>query len=900
MLRINISILFFGLIFFHAESQNNISVNENTIDSIYNNLSLDEKLDLILVTDNSNNNKINPDSVSEKLGKIRWLCFDSIYSHNGIQDPMLSDVMVRSSFMGKHNNKDLNLAVKILENNHRDGFYYLLKSPYSFLFQSENSSTADFLLEPFGRISMPYLKDGKLQVFTSNTYKMPGQILAPFNIRSKKIMDLQRLEYVDFTSADWKNLNKFMKEYEHPCLEMILTFGGVIFSNNKQKDFSSLKRAFDNDLLSEQILEKSCKKMIEYHLLLHNSPGYKTYFNNDKLIQQFITNIYAKGNVLLENKGIIPINNFKNRKIASLHIGSENISEFQKNISKYCQCDHFDERKIPDEKELFHLRDKMAQYNTIIVAVNGDWLNDNTKEALYSFLHQISSDAELILVHFGSGNNLENLPKEHPFKAVLLSFELNDLSQSFAAQILFGGISAQGKLAKNINPNYPFGTGLFTQKCRLGYFPVSGIAMQDTLSLIDQVAYKAIRERATPGCQVLVVKDGNVIYDKAFGYHTYNKKRHVETSDLYDIASVTKIVASVPSVMKMVDEGKITIDDSLSQHIPRLLNTNKSGMIIANMLIHQAGLQSWIPFYLETIDKDKLHGENLYSRKYTSVYNIKLDKHLYLNKAVHYRSDIFRHSKSDDFSIQVTDKWYMNKNYVDSMYQKIDASHVSSHPKYLYSDLGYYYLKEIIESKYQQPINKFVETNFYNKLGAYRTLYKPLEKYNKKEIIPTEDDKIWRNELIQGYVHDPGAAMLGGVGGHAGVFSDSEGLAKILQMYLYKGAYGGEHYIDSTTIVKFTSVYKEGNRRGLGFDKPVLEPDIAGPTSKEVSESSFGHSGFTGTLVWADPKYNLIYVFLSNRINPNQYNKKLIKTDVRTKIQSAIYRSLPEYWEGKE
>ncbi len=900
MLKFFISILFFGLFSISAESQTNISVNENTIDSIYNNLNLDEKLDLIIVNDYSSGSKNTSSDITSKLGKIKWMCFDSIFSQNGFKEPMLSDVMVRSSFMRGHNDEDLNIAVHILENNHRNGFYYLLKSPYSFLFQSENTKNTDFLLEPLGRISLPYLKDGKLKIFTSNTYQMPDQILAPFNVRSKKIMDLQLLEYVDFTNADWKNLNSFMKEYEHPCLEMILTFGGVIFSNNKDKDFNSLKRAFTNDLLSEQILEKSCKKMIYYHLLLKNLPDYTKYFSNEKLVQHFINNIYAKGCVLLENKGIVPINNFNKRKIASLHIGSDDISVFQKNISKYCQCDHFDEKKIPDEKELFHLRDKLSGYNTIIVAVNGDWLNDNSNEQLYSFLHQISSNAELILVHFGSGNNLENLPAGHTFKAVLLSFELNELSQSFAAQILFGGIAAQGKLAKNINTHYPFGSGLYTQKCRLGYFPDNGIAMQDTLSLIDQIAYKAIRERATPGCQVLVVKDGNVIYDKAFGYHTYNKKRHVVTSDLYDIASVTKIVASVPSVMKMVDEGKITIQDSLSQHIPRLIHSNKSGMIIANMLIHQAGLQSWIPFYLETIDRSKLHGENLYSRKYSSTYSIKLDKHLFLNKAVHYRSDIFKHSKSDDFSIQVTDKWYMNNNYVDSMYMKIDASHVSSNPKYVYSDLGYYYLKEIIESKYQQPIDQFVETNFYNKLGAYRTLYKPLDKYNKKEIVPTEDDKIWRNELIHGYVHDPGAAMLGGVAGHAGVFSDSEGLAKILQMYLYKGTYGGEHYIDSTTINKFTSVYKEGNRRGLGFDKPVLDPHIAGPTSKEVSESSFGHSGFTGTIVWADPKYNLIYVFLSNRVNPNQYNKKLIKTDVRTNIQSAIYRSLPEYWEQKE
>ncbi len=893
--------LIFTILFVHffikVESQNYFPVSSNTIDSIYNSLSLDEKLNLIIVTDNSKRLNNNISGKFSKQEDLKWICLDSIYKLCDFNEPFLSDVMVRSSFLNRQNRQQIDIAINILLKNHGNGYYFYLKSPYSLMFNTSNDKIGDFILEPYGQISLPYYYKGKLEMYTSNVYSLPSHILAPFNIKNKKYLDLKHLQYVNIKDSVYGNIQNLIKEYEHPCLESIFDFGGVIFSDDKKNDLASIKRVFDNQLLEPGILEKSCKKMILYQQLVKYQPVYENYFSNKDLIQHFINNIYASGNVLLENKGIVPVNNFNQRKMASLFIGSDKTTEFQKTISKYCQCDHFYLNKLSDSDDLVKIKEKMANYNTIFVAVNSDWMEEDIKKNLYTFLHQISTDADLILVHFGSGNSLASLPDKHPFKAILLSFDRSNFSQSIAAQTLFGGNAARGKLAKNINSHYAFGDGITTQKSRLGYIPSDGIAMRDTLSLIDQISYKAIRERATPGCEVLVVKDGNVIYEKAFGYYTYNKKKHVEIQDLYDIASVTKIVSSVPSVMKMVDEGKIKIKDSLSQHIPRLINSNKRGMVIGDMLVHQAGLPAWIPFYLKTIDKEKLHGENLYSRRYSSQYNIKLDKNLYLNKAVHYRSDIFKHSRSEKFDIKVTDNWYMNSDYIDSMKIQIDTSKVASNPEYRYSDLGYYYIKEIVESKYKQPLDLFVENNFYNRLGAYRTLYKPLDKYNKKEVIPTEDDKVWRQELLQGFVHDPGAAMLGGVGGHAGVFSNAEGLAKILQMYLYKGEYGGEHYIDSTTINLFTSVYKDGNRRGLGFDKPMLDLSKSGPTSKEVSPESFGHSGFTGTLVWADPKYNMIYIFLSNRINPNQYNKRLISTDVRTKIQSAIYRSLPEYWE---
>ncbi len=888
--------LFLILLIYNSNLKGNSSwsVGEQKIDSIYNTLSLEQKLRALLIVPSVYN------GIHNNTEKPEWVSIEKLLSIEGEYAPMLSDMMKSSAFLGRDNAELQQQYLNILLRKNYDGVYFPIQSPYSLLFQNDKNGSFDFFLEPIGRIVLPYWgADSTMGCFKTNLYKLPKKILSQHAVKFSNVSDSEEssIDYMKGTS--WKELQNIMKEYENPSLELLLKYGGLIYSDDEEKDYNVLKRVFEKNLLPINTLKKSCKKRILIEELLKNKPEAKVCHSLNIEVNNLVRNLYKKGAVLLHNEPIIPLGNLESRTIASIHIGEEDVSNFQQTLSKYASVHHFNVEKVQNADMLSKVKKETLNYNTIVVGVNGDWLEEDINSSIYSFLHQVSSTAELILVHFGSGNRLEQLPDKHPFKAILLSFEPNEMAQDIAAQIIFGGIAANGILPKSINGKFKFGMGAFTEKCRLGYAPSYECTMSDTLKLIDQIVYKSIRERATPGCQVLVAKEGNVIYNKSFGYHTYNKKRHVEKSDLYDIASVTKIVSAVPLVMRLYDEEKIKLTDSISVYLPRLKNTNKSGLKLDDMLIHQAGLQSWIPFYNRAVDKDKLKGD-IYSRRYSSQYNIKLDKTLYMNKSARYRTDIFKHSKNDDFNVKVCAGLYMNKSFLDSMKLGIDTSKVEENASYRYSDLGYYYLKEIIEKKYNQPLNEKVENDFYKRLGAKRMLYKPLEKYNKREIIPTEYDKAFRKELIHGYVHDPGAAMLGGIGGHAGVFASAEDLVKILQMYLNGGAYGGETYIDSATIKRFTSIVKEGNRRGLGFDKPVLDPEISGPTCKEASPSSYGHSGFTGTLVWIDPEYDLVYIFLSNRIHPNQYNKRLIKTDVRTKIQSAIYRSLPEYWEKRK
>jgi beta-N-acetylhexosaminidase len=391
----------------------------------------------------------------------------------------------------------------------------------------------------------------------------------------------------------------------------------------------------------------------------------------------------------------------------------------------------------------------------------------------------------------------------------------------------------------------------------------AGINSND-LSRIDSIALKAIKQGATPGCQILVAKDQKIIYYKSFGTHTYHDTARVLNSDLYDIASVTKIAATCLATMKLVDEKKLDLDHLLSEYLPELKGTNKKNLVIRDVLAHQAGLQSWIPFWKQTITAAGSLSEHIYIRK-----------------------------KSDAFSTRVAEGIFMRNDYRDSVMQWIYNSPLAERGKYVYSDFGPILLKSVVEKITDQPFDQYLDREFYHPLGLSNLTFQPADKFSLKQVVPTENDIEFRHQLIHGDVHDPAAAMLGGISGNAGLFSDAYDLAVIMQLYLNGGTYGGKHYLDESTVREFSRQQfpQNNNRRGLFFDKP--EPDLnkSSPVSKSASMKTFGHQGFTGTCAWVDPEYNLIYIFLSNRVNPDASNDKLVKMNVRTDIQQVIYDS---------
>ncbi|MDB3865990.1 serine hydrolase, partial [bacterium] len=401
---------------------------------------------------------------------------------------------------------------------------------------------------------------------------------------------------------------------------------------------------------------------------------------------------------------------------------------------------------------------------------------------------------------------------------------------------------------------------------RLQYGTPESVGVNSTkLKKIDSLVNYGIKENMMPGAQVLVARKGKIIYNKAFGYHTQEKINKVSENDIYDLASLTKILATLPMVMKLVDDSTISLDTKISELLPEYFETNKENITVKEMLSHYARIKSWIPFYLETLDSLNLPDKKYYSK-----------------------------SKSNDFEIQVANDLYVRNDMKDSIYLKIKESELYNKLRYKYSDLPFYILKEFLERHHNKQFKDLVQNELYQLIGANRTTFLPLEKFTLDMIPPTEIDQYFRMQKIHGFVHDQGAALLGGISGHAGLFSNANDIAKIMQMYLWNGSYGNYQYIKSETIDLFNSCNfcDVDVRRGVGFDKPQL--DDIGPTCGCISMNSFGHSGFTGTFTWADPDEEIIYVFLSNRTYPSADNKSIIENNLRSDIQGLIYESIED------
>ena len=383
---------------------------------------------------------------------------------------------------------------------------------------------------------------------------------------------------------------------------------------------------------------------------------------------------------------------------------------------------------------------------------------------------------------------------------------------------------------------------------------------------IDTIIHEALAAHAFPGAQVLVAKDGKIIYHQAWGWHTYDSITPVRLDDIYDFASITKVTASLPAIMKLIDEKKLALDAPLSSFYPPFAHSNKADLTLRQMLTHTAGLKAWIPFWKNTKRK-----------------NGKFKRHT------------FKTEWSEKYPISITDILFLHKDYHKKIFRAIKKSPVKNQGQYLYSDLSYYLYPEIVRRLSGKSFETYLKDNFYKKIGANSLTFNAYRHFPLKRIIPTERDTFFRNELIHGRVHDEGSIMLGGISGHAGLFGTATDLAKIFQMYLNGGTYGGIRLIKKATIDEFTRCQfcDRGIRRGIGFDKPLVVYDEQKSSSaKDASPATFGHSGYTGTLVWADPKYNLIYVFLSNRVHPTRLSRAIYQLNIRPRIHQVIYDAM--------
>jgi beta-N-acetylhexosaminidase len=565
---------------------------------------------------------------------------------------------------------------------------------------------------------------------------------------------------------------------------------------------------------------------------------------------------------LLKNKHIsLPIKDLKNQKIAYVKLGDSENDHFVNTLKKYTKVD------VISDNNLYEIIKKLKPYNYVIIGFHKSnlhpWKSYKFSNKELVWLQAIARKNKVVLDVFASPYSLLQVKNFSNIEGVVVSYQNSRLAQEISAQLLFGAIAAKGKLPVSIGPEFKEGFGITSSNLsRFEYtIPEAAGLSSKKLALIDKMADTIISEKMAPGLQVFVARNGKVVLEKSYGYHTHDKKLKVQSTDIYDLASLTKILASLPLIMKAEEEHKIPLTASLSDVLPSFSDSNKDTVTVKEVLSHFGRLKAWIPFYKDT--QDSISGKNL--------------------------PFFYRKQRTNTFRVKVAENLFIHKNYKDSIYKYIKEADQTESAGYTYSDLGYYIFKEALEKSYKKPLNKLADEEFYQSLGADRTTYLPLRKFSRDEIIPTEKDDYFRNQLLQGNVHDMGAAMLGGVGGHAGLFANANDVGKIMQMYLQKGFYGGKRYLKSETIDKFNHRYfaTEKVRRGLGFDKPQLDSDVKA-TCGCVSDESFGHSGFTGTYTWADPKSGLVYVFLSNRVYPKMDNRGLIDSNMRTRIQQII------------
>lgn len=686
-----------------------------------------------------------------------------------------------------------------------------------------------------------------------------------------------------FTDAlNMKGVSDFYAPGETDLLAFKAGNDVLLFPMNVPNAVKMIKNALKQKDLSEERLEESVKKILnaKYKLGLHN--GFNKLSNEniyDKLHTSDSKNLneklYAEAATLVKNeKNFLPIHILDTTNFASLSLRGDKNSVFQQFLNKYAEFTHYNLAKDNlDLGDYSQLMDQLSQYETVVVGLHGMNNTASKRFGLKSedmlFLQNLSEQTNVVLTVFGNAYSLKYL---HSFPHVLMMYEDNNITQKLAPQMLFGAKPVKGKLPVSVAPDMTVGTGINTKPLnRFGYSNPFDVGMDPKiLAEIDGIAQEAIETEATPGCQILVAKDGQIVYEKNFGYQTYHKYSKVDDETIYDLASITKVAATLQSIMFLYDRGIIDLDKKIVNYLPELKKSNKQNMTLRNILTHQAGLVPYVPFWRQTHDMFGLKTP-LYQNQEASLYPNQLASGLYGHQVLG-----------------------------DSIWQWVIDSELLEKPRwqknydYRYSDMGYYIMQKISERMMNMSYEEFLSENFYKPMGMSTMGFLPLCRFPETQIAPTENDLVFRNDLIKGWVHDQGAAMVGGVAGHAGLFSNAKDLAVLMQMNLWDGTYGGVRYFSKGTVPYFTRKQFDENRRGLGWDKPV-EEEGPSPTSHYASPLTFGHTGFTGTAAWADPEFGLVYIFLSNRVYPDANNRKLITSNVRTRIMDIIYQSIFEY-----
>ncbi|MBS1920007.1 MAG: serine hydrolase [Bacteroidetes bacterium] len=626
----------------------------------------------------------------------------------------------------------------------------------------------------------------------------------------------------------------------------------------------AIKKAISTKRLSWDDINSKVKKVLlsKYDLgLNHWKPVDTTNLVNDlnKKTNEICYAVAKKTITILNGSSIIPESA---KKIAYVGIGVTQPNTLSQRLKDKWNADCYFIPYNDSSTKASEISKSVlnGNYDAVVIGIHGFSLkpmnNYGFTDVSLQLWNQLQFTNPITLV-FGNVLATKNFCSA---KNLVSCYQDDDITQQAASDLLNGAFTTEGTLPVSVC-EFKYGAGIL-QKAEIPDLTIE----KKKFKIVDSIAEDAITQQAFPGCVILAVHNGQIVYHKAFGNYKYEPSPAMNFGSIFDLASVTKISATTISLMRLYDEGKFDLNKTLGDYLPWTRGTDKAHLTMHDILLHQAGLVADIPFYKEEIDPvTKLPNPAVFSEKV-----------------------------KPGFTIRVAENLYMRNDWEDTMFRRILDSKLGPQGKYVYSDNDFILLGKIVEAITGMTLDQYVQKTFYSKMGLETTGFKPRNRFPVSRVVPTETDQYFRHQTLEADVHDEGAAMFGGVSGHAGLFSDAYDLSMLYQMLLNGGEMNDERFIKPETIKLFSSYHSDISRRGYGFDKP--EKDNASRKepypSSLVSPATFGHTGYTGTCVWVDPKYNIVYVFLSNRVYPSRSHNNLSKLNVRGKIQDAIYRAL--------
>ncbi|MCS6832217.1 MAG: serine hydrolase, partial [Flammeovirgaceae bacterium] len=740
-------------------------------------------------------------------------------------------------------------------------------------------------LYPFKKLiddSVASIMVAHLHIPSLDSTKNRPTTLSPYVVKSL-LQDSLKFEGLIFTDAmNMQGLAKYYKPGEADVAALLAGNDVLLYPMDVKTGIKAVLKAMKDSVFTQEFIDAKVKKILraKYFVGLNkrsnilldslhrdlNSPDALAL--KEKLYEKAIT-------LVRDDSSRLPITRLDSTSFASVAIGANSKNVFDTYLKKYAAFEQYVVANNANRASFQSLQQKLRKKDWVIVSFhqvsNDRKQNYGITQQAVDFVNELQNYTKVIVVVFGNPYSLKNFEET---RHLICGYEKDEMAQKAVAQVIFGAIGCDGKLPVSSSPLYTEGTGILLKPIgRLGFSLPENVDMSsEVLKEIDKIAEYAIKIGATPGCQVLVARKGRVVYQKSFGYYTYQRidSEVVDDSTLYDIASITKVMATLPALMYLVEEKKLDLSKKVQEYLPETSATNKGSLLLLDIALHQSGLKSFVPYWSNIISYQKGIG-------------------------ITYNPEYVSEIRSEKFDVEIIPhRLYAVHDIAEKMWQwtlespLITRRSPNGKFSYWYSDIGFYIFKRIIEKELNEPLHVFLNRKFYASLGLQTMTYLPLEKFSPNRIAPTEMDTYYRKTLIHGTVHDPGAALIGGIAGHAGLFSHSLDLAIMMQMFLQNGYYGGVQYFKPETVQYFRASHYEkyGNRRGIIWDKPH------GQTSSWASHDTFGHTGFTGTCVWADPTHELIYVFLSNRVYPYASNKRLNKQEIRRRIHDVAYKAL--------